>query len=51
MSTLALAIYRDVLLEVRERVQKLKGAGRSLQDVVAARPTADLDALSPVSGL
>ena len=40
----ALTTYRDVLVDVRERVQKLKGAGRSLQDVVAAKPTADLDA-------
>jgi cyclase len=40
----ALTTYRDVLVDVRERVQKLKGAGRLLQDVVAAKPTADLDA-------
>ena len=40
----ALSTYRDVLVDVRARVQKLKGEGRSLQDVVAAKPTADLDA-------
>ena len=39
----ALTKYRDVLVDVRDRVQKLKGAGRSLQEVVAAKPTADLD--------
>ena len=41
----ALTRYRDVLADVRERVQTLKGAGRSLQDVVAAKPTADHDAV------
>ena len=41
----ALTRYRDVLVDVRERVQTLKGAGRSLQDVVAAKPTADVDAV------
>lgn len=39
----ALTKYRDVLVDVRDRVRKLKDAGRSLQDVVAAKPTADLD--------
>lgn len=35
--------YRDVLVTVRDRVRKLKDEGRSLEDVVAAKPTADLD--------
>jgi cyclase len=35
--------YRDMLVTVRDRVQKLKKSGRSLQDTVAAKPTADLD--------
>lgn len=39
----ALTRYRDVLVDVRDRVKKLKDAGRSVQDVLAARPTAHLD--------
>jgi glyoxylase-like metal-dependent hydrolase (beta-lactamase superfamily II) len=39
----ALSKYRDVLVTVRDRVQKLKAAGRSAADVIAANPTADLD--------
>jgi glyoxylase-like metal-dependent hydrolase (beta-lactamase superfamily II) len=34
---------RDMLSTVRERVAKLKAAGASEQDVVANKPTADLD--------
>jgi len=40
----ALTAYRDMLVTVRDRVQKLKASGRSLADVTAAKPTADLDA-------
>lgn len=40
----ALQAYRDVLVDVRDRVQKLKTAGRSEKDVIAAKPTAHLDA-------
>jgi cyclase len=40
----ALTKYRDMMATVRDRVQKLKSAGRSLEDTVAAKPTADLDA-------
>jgi glyoxylase-like metal-dependent hydrolase (beta-lactamase superfamily II) len=36
--------YRDMLVTVRERVQKLKVRGRTLDEVIAAQPTADLDA-------
>jgi glyoxylase-like metal-dependent hydrolase (beta-lactamase superfamily II) len=36
--------YRDVLVAVRDRVQKLKTAGRTVEQTVAAKPTADLDA-------
>ena len=36
--------YRDMLTTVRDRVRKLKTSGRSLQDTVAAKPSADLDA-------
>jgi cyclase len=39
----ALMRYRDVLADVRDRVRKLKDTGRSVQDVLAARPTAHLD--------
>lgn len=38
-----LASYRDMLVVVRDRVQKLKGAGRTLEQVAAEKPTADLD--------
>src|SRR5436190_5305625 len=36
--------YRTMLGEARERIAKLKAAGRSEEEVVAARPTADYDA-------
>ena len=35
--------YRDVLVTVRDRVQKLKSSGQTLEQVVAAKPTKDLD--------
>ncbi len=40
----ALTAYRDMLAAVRDRVQKLKTAGRSLTDVQAAKVTAEFDA-------
>jgi cyclase len=36
--------YRDMLVTVRDRVRKLKASGRTLAEVTAAKPTADLDA-------
>lgn len=36
--------YRDMLVTVRDRVQALRAAGKSVDEVVAAKPTADLDA-------
>lgn len=39
----ALLKYRDMLVTVHDRVQKLKAAGRTGKEVVAAKPTADLD--------
>jgi glyoxylase-like metal-dependent hydrolase (beta-lactamase superfamily II) len=36
--------YRDMLVAVRERVAALKRQGRSLDETVAAKPTADFDA-------
>jgi cyclase len=40
----ALNKYRDMLITVRDRVAKLKKSGQTLQQVVAAAPTKDLDA-------
>jgi glyoxylase-like metal-dependent hydrolase (beta-lactamase superfamily II) len=39
-----LAKHRDMLVIARDRVQKLKSAGKSSQEVVASKPLADLDA-------
>jgi glyoxylase-like metal-dependent hydrolase (beta-lactamase superfamily II) len=39
----ALLKYRDMLVTVRDRVQKLKRSGQTLEQVVASAPTADLD--------
>jgi glyoxylase-like metal-dependent hydrolase (beta-lactamase superfamily II) len=39
----SLGKYRDVLVAVRDRVQKLKSSGQTLEQVVAAKPTKDLD--------
>jgi cyclase len=39
----ALTHYRDMLTTVRDRVAKLKKSGRTLQETVAEKPTADLD--------
>ena len=39
-----LAKFRDMLVTTRERVQKLKSAGKSAQEAIAAKPFADLDA-------
>jgi glyoxylase-like metal-dependent hydrolase (beta-lactamase superfamily II) len=36
--------YRDMLLKIRENVAALKKAGRSLEDTIAAKPTAAYDA-------
>jgi cyclase len=43
----ALLKYRDMLVTVRDRVQKLKTSGRTLDEAIAAQPTADLDAAWP----
>lgn len=39
-----LAEYRDMLRSVHDRVKALAKAGKSVQDVIAAKPTAELDA-------
>jgi cyclase len=36
--------YREMLVSVADRVEKLKAQGKSVEDAVAAKPTADLDA-------
>jgi len=36
--------YRDMLIAVRDRIQKLKKEGKSSAEVVAAKPTAGFDA-------
>lgn len=39
----SLGKYRDMMITVRDRVQKLKTSGQTLEQVVAAKPTKDLD--------
>ncbi len=41
----ALGRFRDMMVTVRDRVQKLKTSGRTLEDAIAAKPTKDLDAV------
>ena len=36
--------YRDMMVTVHDRVSKLKQSGKSVDEAVAAKPTADLDA-------
>jgi glyoxylase-like metal-dependent hydrolase (beta-lactamase superfamily II) len=44
LGTLAeLRLYRDMLDTIATRVEKLKRQGKSLAEVIAAHPTADLD--------
>lgn len=40
----ALDAYRTMLVTVADRVEKLKAAGNTVEQAVAAKPTADLDA-------
>ena len=40
----ALQQYREMLGTVADRVEKLKSSGNSVEQAVAAAPTADLDA-------
>jgi glyoxylase-like metal-dependent hydrolase (beta-lactamase superfamily II) len=39
-----LTLFRDVLADAREKVAKLKKQGRTLKEVIAAKPTARYDA-------
>jgi hypothetical protein len=36
--------YRDMMLDVRAKVQQLIGQGKTLEEVLAAKPTASYDA-------
>jgi len=36
--------YRDMLVSVRDRLRKLKSSGKSVDEAIAAKPLADLDA-------
>jgi len=38
-----LIAFRDMLIDVRGKVAKLKQQGKSINDIIAARPTADYD--------
>lgn len=38
-----LTAYRDMMVAIRDRVQKLKQSGRTVEQVVAEKPTADFD--------
>ena len=40
----ALQAYREMLVTVADRVEKLKALGKTVEEAVAAKPTADLDA-------
>jgi glyoxylase-like metal-dependent hydrolase (beta-lactamase superfamily II) len=40
----ALVAHRDMIVTVRDRVAKLKAEGKTLEEVQAAKPTADFDA-------
>jgi hypothetical protein len=39
-----LVTYRDMLVTAADRVRKLKAAGKSLEEAIAAKPFTDLDA-------
>lgn len=39
-----LTAYRDMLVAIREKVATLKRSGRSLDDIIAAKPTSEFDA-------
>jgi cyclase len=40
-----LKMFRDMMVTAEARVQKLKKAGKTLDEAVAAKPLADLDAV------
>jgi glyoxylase-like metal-dependent hydrolase (beta-lactamase superfamily II) len=46
-----LVVYRDMLVAIREKVSILKKQGKSLDEAIAARPTAAYDAKSGSGGM
>src|SRR5262249_29650918 len=47
----ALQAFRDMLVHARDEIRPLVAAGKSTADIVAAKPTADLDAKWGASGV
>jgi glyoxylase-like metal-dependent hydrolase (beta-lactamase superfamily II) len=45
----ALVMHRDMMLAVRDKIAPIVAQGKSLQDVIAAKPTAEFDAKVPNS--
>jgi glyoxylase-like metal-dependent hydrolase (beta-lactamase superfamily II) len=45
----AVMMHRDMLIAVRDRISKLVDQGKTQEDVLAAKPTADYDAKVPNS--
>jgi len=43
----AVAAHRDMILAIRDKIAPMVAQGKSLQDVIAAKPTADYDAKVP----
>ena len=43
----ALVAHRDMMLAVRDKIAPMVAQGKTLQDVIAAKPTADFDAKVP----
>jgi len=43
----AVAMQRDIMLVVRDKIAKLVADGKSVEDVIAAKPTAEFDAKVP----
>jgi hypothetical protein len=39
-----LTLFRDVLIEAREKVARLKKQGRTVEEVISVKPTAPYDA-------
>jgi glyoxylase-like metal-dependent hydrolase (beta-lactamase superfamily II) len=43
----AVAMHRDIMLAVRAKIEPMVAQGRSVEDVIAAKPTAEFDAKVP----
>jgi cyclase len=46
----ALVAHRDMIIAIRDKVAPLVRQGRTLEQVIAAKPTADFDAKVPMVG-